>query len=204
VEEPDLLQEKVKSFNVREIQLKEAKSFVERWHYSSSVNGVKVSHVFGLFFEDTLIGVMIYGPLAMANTWKRYSDSESKVVELRRLCCIDKTPRNTESYFIGKTIKYLKKNTNYEVIVSYADPFHGHSGIIYRASNFEYGGLTQKGRVIKWGDKLYHDKAIRCYYVKGGVKVLKPYAVRLKQALEAGEAFYMDTPGKHIYTFKLR
>ena len=88
---------------------------------------------------------MIYGPLGMANAWRKYGESESDVIELRRLCCIDATPKCTESYFIGKTQRWLKKNTNYKIIVSYADAYHGHRGTIYKATNFKYEGLTSPG-----------------------------------------------------------
>ena len=197
---PDYRDRKVKDFEVKLITRKDVQDFIEKWHYSQSINGLRVSHVFGLFCDDDLIGAMIYGPLGMANTWKKYGETENDVIELRRLCCIDNTPKCTESYFIGKTQRWLKKNTNHKIIVSYADAHYNHTGIIYRATNFQYEGLTSKGRVIDYDGRTYHDKAIRTMY-KGK---LKPFAQRLKQALESGDAKYISTPGKHIYTFKLR
>ena len=197
---PDYRDRKVKDFEVKLITRKDVQDFIEKWHYSQSINGLRVSHVFGLFCDDELIGPMIYGPLGMANTWKKYGETENDVIELRRLCCIDNTPKCTESYFIGKTQRWLKKNTNHKIIVSYADAHYNHTGIIYRATNFQYEGLTSKGRVIDYDGRTYHDKAIRTKY-KGK---LKPFAQRLKQALESGDAKYISTPGKHIYTFKLR
>ena len=197
---PDYRDRKVKDFEVKLITRKDVQDFIEKWHYSQSINGLRVSHVFGLFCDDDLIGAMIYGPLGMANTWKKYGETENDVIELRRLCCIDNTPKCTESYFIGKTQRWLKKNTNHKIIVSYADAHYNHTGIIYRATNFQYEGLTSKGRVIDYDGRTYHDKAIRTKY-KGK---LKPFAQRLKQALESGDAKYISTPGKHIYTFRLR
>ena len=197
---PDYRDRKVKDFEVKLITRKDVQDFIEKWHYSQSINGLRVSHVFGLFCDDDLIGAMIYGPLGMANTWKKYGETENDVIELRRLCCIDNTPKCTESYVIGKTQRWLKKNTNHKIIVSYADAHYNHTGIIYRATNFQYEGLTSKGRVIDYDGRTYHDKAIRTKY-KGK---LKPFAQRLKQALESGDAKYISTPGKHIYTFKLR
>jgi hypothetical protein len=195
---------KVTDFEVKPTTIQYVRDFIETWHYSSNVNGLRISHVFGLFYQDDLIGAMIYGPLGMANTWKKYADSEKDVIELRRLCCIDNTPKNTESYFIGKTLRWLKKNTNFKIVISYADTFHNHQGTIYKASNFEYHGLTSKGKVIEYGDKFYHDKCIRTYYVdKNGNKNLKPFAQRVKDALESGDAKYIDTPGKHIFTYRL-
>ena len=51
---------------------------------------------------------MMYGQIAMANVWKKYVSKEKDLIELRRLCCIDNTPKNTESYFIGFTLRWLK------------------------------------------------------------------------------------------------
>ena len=136
----------------------------------------------------------------MANQWKRFGEREADVIELRRLCCVDDTPRNTESYFIGKMLRWLQKNTEIKTVVSYADAEYGHQGTIYKASNFKYLGFQKGAKVIMWGDKRYHDKAIRTKY--NGV--LKPFAVRLKQALIDGLAHYKDTAGKHAYIYKLR
>tara|TARA_B100000902_G_scaffold336481_1_gene336770 strand:- start:584 stop:1186 length:603 start_codon:yes stop_codon:yes gene_type:complete len=195
----DYRDKKVTDFEVKLITRKDVKDFVENWHYSQSINGLRISYVFGLFCDGNLIGAMIYGPLGMANTWKKYGKEESDVIELRRLCCIDDTPKCTESYFIGKTQRWLKKYTRHKIIVSYADAHYNHTGIIYRATNFKYEGLTSKGRVIEYDGRTYHDKAIRTKY-KGK---LKPFAQRLKEALDIGEAKYIQTPGKHIYTFEL-
>jgi hypothetical protein len=204
-EELDYRNARVKDFIVSPTSIQQVRDFVETWHYSANVNGLRISHVFGLYYESNLIGAMIYGPLGMANTWKKYADSEDQVVELRRLCCIDNTPKNTESYFIGKTLKWLKKNTDYKVVISYADTFHNHEGTIYKASNFQYCGLTSKGRVIDYDGKIYHDKCIRTYHTdRYNNKKLKPFAQKVKDALESGDAKYVETPGKHIFLYSLK
>ena len=149
--------------------------------------------------DGCIKGAMIYGKMAMVGQYKKYGEKDD-VMELRRLCCIDDTPKNTESYFIGATLKWLKKNTSIKTIVSYADPEYGHGGTIYKASNFEHIGKTSKGRVIMWNGKKYHDKTIRTKY-KGK---LKPFAKEVKEALESGEAYYKPTEGKHIYLYKLQ
>ena len=143
---------------------------------------------------------MLYGGLGMANAWKKYGQNESDVIELRRLCCIDDTPKCTESYFIGKTLRWLKKNTKHKTIVSYADTNYNHTGIIYRATNFKYEGLTAEGKVIDYNGKTYHDKSVRTKY--NGK--LKPFSQELKNALITGKAKYIKTFGKHIFTFKLK
>lgn len=191
----------LENFKVEPCQRQEIQSFIEANHYSKSINGCMADYCFKLSNQEGIIvGAMFYGRMAMANQWKRFSDSESDVIELRRLCCIDDTPRNAESFFIGKTIRWIKKNTNIKIIVSYADTEYNHTGTIYKASNFEYLGLTKGAKVIIFGEKKYHDKAIRTKY--NGK--LKPFAQRLVDALESGEAFYKETKGKHTYIFRLR
>tara|TARA_R110000803_G_scaffold67290_1_gene128971 strand:+ start:1235 stop:1825 length:591 start_codon:yes stop_codon:yes gene_type:complete len=195
---------KVREFTVVPCELAEIREFVEKWHYSGNVNGLRVAQCFALYNNEELIGGMIYGGMGMANAWKKYGETEAEVVELRRLCCIDDTPKNTESYFIGRSLRWLRQNTDYKVVVSYADAHYGHKGTIYKASNFQHVGMTAKGRIIKWGEREYHDKTIRTYYTnKDGVKNLKPFAQRVKDALESGEAQYMDRPPKHIYLYSL-
>lgn len=142
---------------------------------------------------------MIFGRLAMASQWKKYGKTESEVIELRRLACIDNTRKNTESFFIGKCLRWLQLNTNIKTVVSYADPEYGHQGTIYKASNFKLIGKSSNGRVIWWNGKKYHDKCIRTKY--NGK--LKPFAQRVKDALEKGEAVYKKTKGKNIYVYPL-
>lgn len=201
----------VRDFVVAPSDLAEIRPFIEEWHYSHG-RIPSIRHSFKLMHNNEVIGVMCYGLMPMRGAWKAYSDygveKETDILDLRRLCCIDDTPRNTESYFIGKTLRWLKKHTDYKCIVSYADPHHGHSGIIYRASNFKYLGTTSPGKVIEWGDKTYHDKTTRDYnrahFKKTGEKIPAAIATRLKNALEKGEARMVSTPGKHIYVYDLR
>lgn len=190
----------VKKFRVLPCARKEIQEFVESHHYSKSINGVKTQYCFKMTYENTIVGAVIFAKFGMANVWRKYSDDESKVLELRRLCCIDEAPKNSESYLIGKCIRWLKNNTLVEHIITYADMDYNHEGVIYKATNFNYLGTTSKGVRIKYGDKLYHDKTIRTYY-KGK---LKPYALRIKNALENGDACYIEAKGKHIYYYHLK
>ena len=191
---------KIKLYTVELCERSEIRDFIEEWHYSKNINGLISDYCFKLLDEHkTIIGGMIYGRIAMAGVWKKYADKESELTELRRLCCIDDTPKNTESFFIGNSLRWLKKNTDVLRVISYADMTYGHEGIIYKASNFKHCGMTAKGKVIMFNKKRYHDKTIRTKY-KGK---LKPYALRIKLALETGEAEYVNTLGKHIYIYEL-
>ncbi len=187
-------------FSVSPCERSEIKDFIEEYHYSGSINGVRSTYCFKMERNGELIGAMLYGQLAMANAYKKYADREEDVIELRRLCLIDDTPKNSESYFIGRTLRWLKKNTDIRKVVSYADPNYGHQGTVYQATNFERVGMTAKGKVIMWNGKKYHDKTIRTKY--NGK--LKPFAQRVKDALDSGEAHYVEQVPKVIYLMRLK
>jgi hypothetical protein len=175
--------------------------FIEKWHYSKSIRGCTTDYCYRL--KDScglMIGAMFYGKLAMVGQWKRFSNDPARVIELRRLCLIDATPKNAESFFISKSLRLLRKNWRSDgIIVSYSDLEYGHTGIIYRASNFKIVGETRGIDVIIWNGKKYHDKSTRSYY-KGK---LKPFSQKLRDALESGEAKYEKTKGKIAYAYYL-
>ena len=128
---------KVRDFTIEAVHKKAVTPFIEKWHYSHYAGGIQHRQCFALYSPDgpfglpRMIGAMIYGQPAMPDTAKKYHpDNPLRCWELRRLCCIDDTPTNTESYFIGKTLRWLKQNTDIEVIISYADLEQGHEGVI--------------------------------------------------------------------------
>lgn len=185
-------------FRVVECSREDIAALIEEVHYSHNVNGVIADFCFALVFEGKIYGGALFGRPAMANQWRAYTDAPKKFVELRRLVCLDEAPKNSESFFISKCLKMLRRY-KVEKVISYADEEHGHRGTIYRASNFKYLGKTPIGKVILWEGKRYHDKAIRTKY-NGS---LKPFAQRLKDALSNGAAIFAQTKPKHIYLYSL-
>ena len=191
----------VKNFTVEEIPRKSVVKFIEKHHYSHNVNGVQSLYHYGLFTEGNfgipkMIGAMMYAHPSMPATAAKYNPiNPTKCLELRRLVCIDDTPKNTESYFIGQTFKWLKKNTDIEVIVSFADEEEGHTGVIYKATNFNYLGITAPGRVLMVDGKKYHSRSLN--------QDKRPYGRELKRRFESGDEniFYINTKSKHIYTY---
>lgn len=193
-----------KLFKVQICQRNEIKDFIEKWHYSGNINGCISDYCFKLTYENEIIGQAFFGRMQMQNQYKRFSENPEEVTELRRLVTLDETPRNTESYFIQKMLKHLKKNTEIKKVVSYQDQEYGHVGTIYKQSNFKYLDFRKGQKMIKLNlgnneYKLYHDKAIRTKY-KGE---LKPFQKRLKEALENGTQEYVETKGKHTYLYEI-
>lgn len=180
---------------------KDIRDFIEKWHYSHNINGVKHSYCFKMSLNNEIIAACIFGGIATKGVWEKYSDKEENIIELRRLCCIDDTPKNMESFFIGKCLKWLKNNTKIKRVLSYADYTYGHSGIIYKATNFKLLGQTKGNYVIDFNGRLYHT---RTTHTKNKKKYLEPWQVKIVNALKNGEAKYITTKPKNIYLLELR
>ena len=197
---------KVSEFIVEPVDRKVIQSFIHKWHYSHDTNGVQQTQCFALFDGMKMIGTMMYAIPSMPATAARYNpDSPDRCWELRRLCCIDDTPTNTESYFIGQTLRWLRQNTDTEVIVSYADLEQGHEGVIYKASNFHLLGQSGGGSILMVDGKKYHNRSMN--------QKLKPYGRELKRRWENKDGhnfweskqdmYFVKTKPKNIYVYYL-
>jgi hypothetical protein len=130
---------------VRRIPSKQGKEFIRKNHYSKSCHNGP-SPCYGLFDKE-LIGVLCFATPCSENVRASVFGYEYKdhVTELHRLFIFDVTPKNTESWFISKCLKFLKKDKSHIwAVLSFADSTEGHKGIIYRATNARYCGMTTK------------------------------------------------------------
>lgn len=137
---------------VSTIDAKTATKMVVTHHYLH--RRPPISHAFGLYVHGKLLGVVTYGTPASRHLQKSACPSDpGAVIELNRLWLDDSLPRNSESWFVSRTLKMLPPR----IVVSYADPVHGHYGYIYRALNFNYAGWTDMDRKTPRYDYIPHD-----------------------------------------------
>lgn len=126
---------------VRQIDSKTAARLVVEHHYLHRKPAI--SFAYGLYADDILRGVATYGIPPSRHLQKSACPSEpNNVIELNRLWLDDVMPRNSESWFVSRTLKMLPPR----IVVSYADITFGHVGYIYRALNFNYAGWTDMDR----------------------------------------------------------
>ena len=112
-------------------------------HYLRKWPGVVVLTL-GMYREENLVGIIVFA-LPPRETMKRYK--VSLVWELARLYILDSEPFNSETWFMSRAIKYVKRNcSKVKALVSYADPSRGHVGLIYKAGNWQTDGRTDQER----------------------------------------------------------
>ena len=170
-----------------------AKDFVRKGHYSNTCPS-NSSHVFGLLDGEEVIGVCMVGPFSRDQARAKYKGA----LELTRLYIIDDTPKNTESYFISRCLKWLKRFTKVEAIISYADPSVGHQGVIYQASNFALFGHTKRGY------HYFDDKSQKRVHTKGVWERSRVNGLKEKTQASREGLTRIEDQAKIIYIYKLR
>jgi hypothetical protein len=133
---------------VKRIDSKTGKEFIRKYHYAhGSHNGPMC---WGLFDGNgVLIGVLAFATPCSENVRSSIFGPEHKahVTELHRLVILDRTPKNTESWFISRALKQLKlERPDIWAVVSFADESQGHTGTIYQATNAIYYGKSSPAR----------------------------------------------------------
>ena len=195
---------KVSEFTIEPVVKKAVTPFIEKHHYSHYAGGIQHKQCFSLYSPDgpfglpRMIGAAIYGQPAMPDTAKKYHPDEPlRCWEMRRLCCIDDTPTNTESFFIGKTLQWIRQNTNIQVIISYSDLNQGHEGTIYKATNFVHLGETSPSKVLMVDGKEYHPRSMNNKH--------RPYGRELKRRWDNKDEniYYIDKKPKNIFAYYL-
>lgn len=192
----------LQGYTVEHIDFSESvRRFILKWHYSDYAN-IQAKETFGLFRDGTflpeMVGVCVYTrPAGPSAAQKYYPEAPDKCLELRRLCLIDDTPKNAESFFVSRTLKWLRKNSDWKFVVSYADPEQGHEGVIYKAANFKYEGVTAAGSSLLVDGKPFHIRTL--------TMLDRPYGVEINERYKAGDPGIeiVKTLPKHIYTYKL-
>lgn len=117
--------------------------FIQRYHYSKVMPKL-TKHYLGLFKDNQLVGTLTLGwgtqPLQTINKLFPGLTTEH-YYEIGKMCIHDDMPKNTGSQFISKVKKWMKENTEKQLLYTLADGIVGKVGYVYQASNFYYGGF---------------------------------------------------------------
>jgi len=117
-----------------------AKYAVMNWHYSQQFPVGKAYKV-GVWENQSFVGAVVFGYGANHNLSKAYGLDMTECVELVRVACREHLGFVSE--YVSQALKLLKKdNPGLRVVISFADPYRGHQGGIYKAGNWIYLGKT--------------------------------------------------------------
>jgi len=159
----------------------------KNYHYKTEQIGGGISVCFAMFINDKLIGGAVLGV-------PRHEKKYKNCIDVRRMACIDDTPTNTESYFLGQIIQYITCNTKYDNVLSYSDLSVNHVGTIYKAANFKKIGTTSPTKWVEWLGKKYHPRSIT---------IDRDYSYKMREALKTGEAKIITGKPKIVWIYKI-
>jgi len=121
-------------------QCSEIKDFIKRHEWLGKMP-IWATHRFTarLKKNGVLAGVVV---MATPNTFSHLLGSENKGKEklIARGACISWSPKNTASWLIMKSIRWMVENTDFRYFTAYSDPEAKELGTIYQACNFLYLG----------------------------------------------------------------
>lgn len=158
---------------IDKVSKEEIKNLLYNYHYlKDESKDFKSGYNYGLF-KSSVSDILHIGDCLAACVFTKIPVPEIAVgafglqrheqdglYELSRLCVhpdLQKTEYNITSWFVSRCIKRFRKDARVRCILSYADANH-HSGIIYRACNFTYYGLTDPKKDFYYADGTKHSR----------------------------------------------
>lgn len=143
-------------WTVRPISIKTARRIVESYHYAASATNTRV-YTHGIFRvqdmdDDMCLGAAWWLPPTKNAAMATFPEGDwRKVLSLTRLAISPEVPKNGASFLLGRSIKMIDSD-KWHCLVTYADTWQMHTGGIYRATNWEYLGITRPSPVFQSGD----------------------------------------------------
>ncbi len=174
-------------FVMREVNYQTAHKIITDNHYSHCMPCCELA--IGFFVDNILNCVVVFGQSATC----KMADSlpSSNYWELSRLFSFDWAGRNTESYCISQSLKYIEENYQKDLIISFADPNENHIGYIYQATNWLYCGQSQPDEWYIIEGKKLHPRTVVANYGTRGEDKLRQMGYDFKREYLAGKHRYI-------------
>ena len=171
-----------------------AKFACENWHYSKTIPMPPLVKI-GVWEDGHYIGVVIFSRGASSNLMKPYGLAHDEGCELTRVAL---TKHSVEvSRIVKLAISFLRRsNPRLRLIVSFADPHHGHHGGIYQAGNWIYAGDTTPATEYWYKGRRLHNRQVS----ESGIA--KQYG-KVTKVPKPSECKAVKLPGKHRYLMPL-
>ena len=172
-----------------------AKYAVEHWHYSRSLPTPPLVKI-GVWEDGRYIGCVLFSRGATNHLGDPYGLSALEVCELTRVALADHA--SPVSRIVAIAIRMLRKHApGLRLIVSFADPNHGHTGSIYQAGGWLYCGATSTSHKFRDAKgRVWHGRQVS----SNGVK--RQYGT-LRRVPKIDDCERIAELGKHRYLMPL-
>lgn len=144
-EDAQVVQLRREHWRVADVAQADARVAIECWHYAQGCPNTSVAR-HGLFnaFGTELKGVAMWLPPTPPAGKSVAGENWRGVLNLTRLVIAPDVPSNGASFLLGTPMRLVDR-ARWPVLLTYADTALGHTGAIYRATNWECLGETAAG-----------------------------------------------------------
>lgn len=159
---------------------------VTRWHYSHTMPTGKLVKV-GAWERGDFIGAVLFGWGANRHMAGAFGLDQTEAAELVRVALT--SHEAPTSRIVAGAVRLLRAaNPGLRLLVSYADPAHGHVGVLYQALGWFYTGTSSPQAELRGPDGRAIHK--RSYTGRGALP--RPAGSR-----------WFSPPPKHRYVYPL-
>lgn len=133
-------------WEVRAVGIDVGRRLVEAYHYAKGAPNTR-TFLHGLFragkafFDEDCLGCAWWIPPTKDAAQATWPARWQGVLALSRLVIAEGVPRNACSFLLARSVRLIPAS-DWPCLVTYADEWRGHTGAIYRASNWQYVGKT--------------------------------------------------------------
>lgn len=147
-----------KALRVEPVPPSTVRQVITDFHYLHSMPAAP-RLCFGVYRGGTLAGAVVLTAGARQGHRVLAAAKPQEVATLARLWLSDQLPKNSESRVIGAVLRHLRRQTDWKLLLSYADPAAGHVGTIYQATGWLYLGQGSPEGYLDFGDaRLMHPR----------------------------------------------
>jgi hypothetical protein len=139
-----------------------AKYACDHWHYAKAIPRTRLLKI-GVWEHKVFVGCVIFNRSANNHLGQPYGLTQFQCCELVRVAM--HAHETAISRIVRIALSMLKGHSpGMRLVVSFADPAHGHCGGIYQAGNWIYTGMTIPAVEHIVGGRQMHGRAVRATY----------------------------------------
>ncbi len=142
----------------------EAAALIESFHYAKGASNTSVhAHCLRRVADGETVGAALWMPptanaaKGLAKRFLANAARHREVLVLSRLVVAPGEPKNAAGMLLGKSERLVRRDPRWSLFATYADPLQGHTGTIYRATNWQPAGETKPETV--WVDPTGRQRA---------------------------------------------
>jgi hypothetical protein len=151
----------------------------------------------GAWEHKRYVGAVVFGRGASPHLSNRFGLHPLQVVERTRVAL--REHEAPVSQIVARALDVLRQTSpGVRVVVSFADPYHGHHGGIYQALSWVYLGTTSPSRAYRHraSGKLLHQRVVTTS------STVRQFG-RTTRAVDPSACEIVELPGKHRYAVGL-